>query len=192
MAKYNLQTNESVIMKQDGILHGGVMAGYTDELILTNLHLVLISKGVFGNTKGIQTFPLNQIKVFDGQAQALLDRTGGGNPQLDVYFLNGEESFKFQSKKEVLKWIANINKLVTGNEANANNSSSMAIPGAAYVAETLKGTMDTFKQTFGIKSKNTNETDVKVVIKCNSCGASVSGKKGQTVRCQYCDSQHHL
>lgn len=192
MSKYELQSNESVILKQDRILHGGVMASFTDELILTNINIVLISKGVFGNTKRIQTFPLNQIKIFDGQAQALLGKTGGGYPQLDVYFFNGQESFGFESKREALKWVSNINKLVTGNDVKSNTTSNMAVPGSAYVAETIKGTVDTFKETFGFKSKSNKEMDEKTVTKCKSCGAPISGDKGQIVRCQYCDSDHQL
>ena len=192
MAKYNLQPNESMIMNQDRILHGGLMANFTDELILTNLHLVLVRKGAFGNTKGIQTFPLNQIKVFNRQAQVLLGKTRGGYPQLDVYFLNGQDSFGFESKKEAVKWIANINKLITGNEGEVDTSPNMAIPGAEYIAETLKGTMDTFKGALGIKSKNNNEMSTKAAKKCSSCGASISGTKGQIVRCQYCDADQQL
>jgi len=42
---YNLQPNESIIMKSDSVCHGGGLAGYTDELILTNLNIVLIRIG---------------------------------------------------------------------------------------------------------------------------------------------------
>lgn len=188
MVNYNLQPNESIIMKQDPIIHGGLMANFTDELILTNLQIVLVSKGMFGNLKGIQTFPLNQIKVFNGQAQVLLGKTRGGYPQIDVYLLNGQESFGFKNKREAVKWIANINKLITGNEVKVDASPSMAIPGAEYVAETLKGTVDTFKGALGIKSK----MPTKVAKKCSSCGAPISGTKGQIVRCQYCDADGQL
>lgn len=193
MAKYeyNLQPNESMIMSQDRTLHGGRMATFTDELILTDLHIVLVSKGAFGNTKGIQTFPLNQIKIFNGQAQVLLGKTSGGYPQLDVYFLNGQESFGFESKKEAVKWIANINKLITGNEGEVDTSPSIAIPGVEYVAETLKGTMDTFKGALGIKSKASGMSE-KAAKKCSYCGAPISGVKGQAVRCQYCDADQQL
>lgn len=192
MANYNLQHNESLIMKHDRVIHGGVMANFTDELILTNLNLVLVSKGLFGKVKGILTIPLNQIKIFNNQAQVLLGKTSGGHPQLDVYYTNGQESFGFESKKEALKWIDNINKLITGKEAEINTSRSMAIPGSEYIAETLRGTVDTFKGALGIKPKNNNEVPAMVAKKCNFCGAPVSGTKGQIVRCQYCDSNQQL
>jgi hypothetical protein len=202
MANYNLQPNESIIMKSDRVSHkeGIFSAYYTDELILTNLNIVLISKGAFGNTKNIQTYPVNQIKVFNGQAQAILGKQKTGSPQLEVYFLNGQESFGFESKKEINKWVDNINQLVTGNPIDSKTSESKAIPGTEYIAETLKDTVDTFKEAFGLKTKINNSKNVnsapaeKVAVtqKCTACGASISGYKGQVVYCQYCDTKQQL
>jgi hypothetical protein len=126
--------------------------------------------------------------VFNGQAQVLLGKTRGGYPQIDVYLLNGQVGFGFNKKKEAVKRIASINKLITGNGAEVDTLPSTAIPGAEYIAETLKGTMDTFKSALGIKSKYNNEMPTKVAKKCCSCGASISGIKGQIIRCQYCDA----
>ena len=43
-AKYNLMPNESIILKETGVAHGGVMAIYTDELMLTNLNIVSLRR----------------------------------------------------------------------------------------------------------------------------------------------------
>lgn len=75
MTKYILQTNESLIMKSERVLYGGVLSTYTNELILTNMNIVLIIKGVFGNSKDIRQYPIDQIKIFNGQPQALLTKT---------------------------------------------------------------------------------------------------------------------
>jgi hypothetical protein len=200
MANYNLQPNESIIMKSDRVSHkeGIFSAYYTDELILTNLNIVLISKGAFGNTKNIQTYPVNQIKVFNGQAQAILAKQKNGSSHLEVYFLNGQESFGFENKKEINRWVDNINQLVTGNPVDIQASESKAIPGTEYIAETLKDTVDTFKEAFGLKtktniSKSVNSTPAEKVAKqCTACGASISGHKGQIVNCQYCDTKQQL
>lgn len=53
MSDYSLQPNETILMKTESVKHGGVMALYTDELVLTNLNLILCSKGVFRNKKGV-------------------------------------------------------------------------------------------------------------------------------------------
>ena len=180
-------------MKQDRILRDGFMANFSDELILTNLNLVLISKGVFGNTKNIQTFPVNQIKVFNNQAQVFLSKTSGGYPQIEVYLLNGQENFGFESKKIALNWIAKINQLVTGEDVEIGVSAKTAIPGTEMIAEALGGTVDAFKSALGFKSnKSSMDSPEKVAKKCSNCGAMISGKKGQIVRCSYCGTDQQL
>lgn len=190
--KYNLQPNESMIMSYDRVSHGGSMAGYTDELLLTNLNIVFLDKGMFGKVKNIQVFPLNHIKVFNGQAQVLLGRRNGLYVQIDIYFLNGQESFGFERKKEALKWIANINKLVTGSEGEIDTSTSGELVGVENIAGALKETMDAFKGVFSDKSKSRIEVASRAVAKCTSCGAPISGNKGEVASCQYCDTKHQL
>lgn len=194
MAKLNLLPNESIILKSESVMHGGFMAAYTDELILTNQNIVYVSKGIFGNTKNIKKFPVNQIKMYNDEPQAILGKNRNGMPQLEIYFLNGHECFSFQSmgKKEVVQWINAICKLVTGNEST-NFPSGSAIPGTEYLADKLKGTVETFKNTFGIKSNSIDGvSSEKVTKKCISCSAPLNGNKGQTIHCKYCDTNQVL
>ena len=192
-AEYKLLPNEAMIMKQERVIHGGAMANFTDELILTNQNLVLISKGTFGNVKNIQAFPVNQIKVFNNQAQIMLSKTRGGHPQIEVYLLNGQVNFGFESKKIATIWIEKINQLVTGQDVEINVSTKTAIPGTEMIADALGGTVDAFKGAFGFGSKKSStESDEKVAKKCSSCGATISGKKGQIIRCSYCDDNQQL
>lgn len=197
MAKYNLLPNESIILKSESVMHGGLMAAYTDELILTNQNIVYVSKGMFGNIKNVERFPVNQIKMYNAEPQAILGKQQNGQPQLEIYFLNGHECFAFQSsnKKEVVQWVHAICKLVTGHESNTvSPGSGSAIPGTEYLAETIKGTVDTFKNAFGIKSKATDDgvSSEKVTKKCIACSAPLTGSKGQTVHCKYCDTDQVL
>jgi len=190
MARYNLQPNEVLVHKESSVLHGGLLAAYTDELMLTNLNLILIKKGLLGNSKGALTFPVDQIKVHDGQAQALLGKATNGMPRLEVYFVHGQESFGFQTtgKKSVLQWITKINEVVTGKAAPPA-ASGMAIPGAALVADTLKDTIDVFKGRFGAKAST---PPAPATQKCGACGAPVSGVRGQVVTCEYCGTALQL
>jgi hypothetical protein len=143
--------------------------------------------------KNIQAFPVNQIKVFNNQAQIVMSKTRGGYPQIEVYFSNRQENFGFESKKDAANWIEKINRLVIGEDVEINISAKTAIPGTEMLAEALGGTVDAFKNALGFKSKqSTVESVEKVAKKCNSCGAMVSGKKGQIVRCSYCDADPQL
>ncbi|MGW6175299.1 hypothetical protein ACWF5H_17565 [Arthrobacter sp. NPDC055138] len=189
-AKYNLQPNEVVLLKDERVMHGGFLSAYTDELMLTNLNLVLLRKGMFGNSKGVLTFPVNQIKVHNQQAQAVIGKATNGSDLLEVYFLNGQEKFAFQSggKRKLNEWISKINYAVTGEEVSVQQGSGMALPGAEMVAGVLKDTLGVFKSKLGSKS----EAPVKVAGKCRGCGAPVAGFQGQAVTCEYCGSAQQL
>lgn len=183
MAKLELEANECVILKNDSVLHGGVMANYTDELILTNLNIIYVKKGLFGGTKKILKFPISQIKIYNGQAQALLGKSKNGSPCLELYLSDGEEQFGFEKKSDVLKWIKEINRLLLGEEANAT-AGQFAIPGAEILAETIKDTANVVMGALGIKPK---EPEM-VSVACPSCSAAVSGQKGKTICCSYCNT----
>lgn len=194
MSKYNLQANEKVVMKSDRVLYGGVMSSYTNELLLTNLNIVLISKGIFGNSKGIQIFPINKIKIFENEAQVRLGKQRNGSPQLEIYFLNSQEVFGFEKKREVLSWIDNISKLLVGKPAEFISGERNVIPGTEFVAETLKGTVDAFKGALGIQLEKTNKKTIleNKTQKCISCRAPISGVIGQNVHCKYCDTEQTM
>ncbi len=181
--KLDLAPDEVVILESTGISHGGALAGYTDDLILTNHSLIHLKKGLFGSVKATTRYPLSDIKVFNEQAQAKLGKQQNGSPQLEVFFVNGVETFGFQFKKDVVKFVESINKIITGRDFKIDTG-RLAIPGTELIAKTLKGTFDTAKEAFGIKSKE----DVKIGIKCPSCGGPVDGYKGETKKCPYCSN----
>jgi len=195
MTKYNLQPNESFILNSEHVYSGNT----NGELVLTNLNLVyIISKGIFKTTYIPQIYPINQIKVFKGKAQAILGKDGN----LDIHFINGKESFKFsnnetlfsdkKAEKEAGRWVNAINQLITGQVSEDVMSVNPALVGVEVIAGTLKDTFDTFRGSLGVKSKSSNEIHTKATKKCSSCGAPISGIKGQIVRCQYCDSDQQL
>lgn len=182
MNKVNLQSDECVIRKCNKVRHGGFMASYKDELILTNLNIIYVKKGMFGRIKDVQTLPVNQIKIYEGKAQVLLGKEKNGSPSLEIYFLNEQEVFGFKRKTEVLKWIKSINHLLI-EDANSATTGQFAIPGTELVAETIKDTITSFKSILWNKTK-----DEKVSINCTACGASITGYKGKNVKCNYCDT----
>ena len=185
MPKFSLKRDEYVVMKSEGVRHGGVMAVYTDQLVLTNQNVILISKGILGNTKKIEYFPLASIKNIDDKPQAI-----ASGDKLEVYFVDRYESFELQSKKEVKAWADNVSNLLTGRPDAVRSGQDKAIPGAAYVAETLRDTLDTVKRSLRLKSEN---SDVERVARaCTSCGASISGVAGRVVRCEFCNSDQQL
>jgi len=187
-AIYSLQPNEVVILKEERVMHGGALAVYTDQLILTNLNIVLVKKGLFGNAKGVRIFPVGHVKVYNGQAQAVIGKAANGTAVLEVYFLDGQERFSFQSggKKKLSEWVVRINEVVTGESQQLQPG--MAVPGAELVAGVLKDTIGVFTSRLGSKST----APVKVAGKCTACAAPLAGPQGQTVTCTYCGSTQQL
>ena len=112
---------------------------------------------MFGNTKGVKKYPLNQVKIVNGEAQAIMGKSSNGMPDLQIYFINGQLAFKFQSsdKKEIAKYVNGISKVLTGNISSQSSvANPFAIPGVETIAETLKDTFNVFKESFGIKPED--------------------------------------
>ena len=113
MAKFSLQPDEAMILQEVSVEHGfGIATAYTDELYLTTRNIYCVNKGVFGNTKNIFCYPLNQLKKVNGRPQAIQGKKSNGTPSLEIYLMNGNESFSFKSnnKLTIKKWIKEINK----------------------------------------------------------------------------------
>lgn len=196
MAKYNLQPNEVVLHSSEAAVQRGtkVFALYTGELVLTNIHLIWLNKSHFGKVKEIDYLPLALIKVHNDQAQARLSKNHQGLPQLEVFFENGEEVFKFQTgaKREIENWIDAINRAVTGKDPEIGKAPGRALPGTAAVAETLRDTFSHFKTSFGSGTAAAGERTTRISSRCSGCGASISGISGTVAKCEYCDTESRL
>jgi hypothetical protein len=191
VAGYALQPGEAFVHRQVGVRHGGTWANYTDELILTSQNLVLLKKGAFGKDKGIQVFPLNQIKVFQGHAQAVVSKQQYGIA-LEVYFQNGTEQFGFTSTKEATFWSQKIDEVITGTAAKMISPNSS---GGEKATQLMKDSVGALKDALGYKSKAelaAAAAAVPVAGDCVSCGAPVSGIRTQAIVCSYCDTVNQL
>ncbi|MBQ9062409.1 MAG: hypothetical protein IJ121_06260 [Eubacterium sp.] len=105
-------------------------------------------------------------------------------PTLDVYFQTGMESFLFTWEDEVKEWANCINTMLTGQPARFKTDDWMGE--IEELAESFSGAAEKVREAFGLKSAE------QVSCSCPSCGASLVGMKGETVRCGYCGSYHTL
>lgn len=201
---YNLGLlpNEAILLKETDVAHGGIMAAYTDELIVTNMHLICVKKGILGNTKGIEKFPLKQIKVYNGKPQAMQGKLSNGTPALEVYFVDGKiESFWFQSshKKKIGSFIKAIYSAFGAEsllDDELSGSSADGLIGTFMdVGEEFVGVGKELLGAFGIKAgekRGGQSSLVMVNKKCVSCSAPLSGQQGETIKCKYCDTVQTL
>jgi len=192
--KYTLQSNEAVIMKTENVRRDDGFKNYVYELILTNKNLILVKKGNWrGKVLDVFYFPISSIRSYEGKASIILSKEKF-SPKMEIHFMTGEEAITFEKRKEAEKWVENINNLLSGEEIESGSNDNNIIPGTGLVAETLKGTIDTFKGIFNGESPSAAKTvkKEKTVKKCTSCGASNSGISGRIVRCEYCGSEQLL
>lgn len=194
--KLGLDYDEVVILKETSVAHGGVMAIYTDELILTNKKIICLSKGMFGGTKKTYHYPLDQIKVFNGVPQVQKGKLSNGTPSLDIYLVDGEEHFNFQSKNKqtIATWIEEIQKLfgvspvyASARQRNTSDDDDSVVGAFKEVGEEFKDAGRQIAEAFGFKFKSKKEpgnnasyipTRVNNIptpvindgVKCPSCG----------------------
>ena len=113
---YQLLPHEYMVMNSDHVSFGKNGLS-TDELILTNLHLIYIKKGLWGGKKDQVTIPINQIKIFEGKPQVSVTKTNGVK-RLEIYYNSGQAIFAFNNTKDTDKWARNIIKLISGDTSN--------------------------------------------------------------------------
>lgn len=202
MAKYQLQSNEGVVLQETGICYepNKLSTAYTDELILTNLNLIHVRKGIFMGTKGVRYIPLNQVKVIGGKCQALVGKAQNGYAILQIYTQQGTEEFAFptKAKKNAGIWANEISRLVTGRDSE-NALESQHAPEYDFkdtVVGQLKDAFGEVGAAFGIgfgKSGQQQKSSVeRVSTKCSGCHAPITGVKGKAAVCKYCDTEQVL
>jgi hypothetical protein len=180
MLKFDLKPDEYVVIKSEEVHHGGPISSFTDGLVLTNQNLILVSRGVFGNTKSVERFPLGDVKYIDGRVQAVAtDRA------LEVYFMDRHESFEFRSKREAKDWAKRVGDVIQGNP-DLRPAKDRALPGVEVAAAAVKDTIDALRRPFTMKQPR------QVAKTCKGCGAAIKGAARSVVLCDHCGLERQL
>jgi hypothetical protein len=185
MPDLELNADEYEVMRSEQIRYGGAMANYTSDLVLTNQHILLIRRGVFGGAKKAERFPLRDVKVVQDRPQAI-----ARDDSLEVHFVDRQEVFGFvpRRKKEIKVWATNISNLLVGDEDAVRGVKDKALPGAEYLAEAARDTLDALKRPF----RSAPHRAEKVARSCTSCATLISGRVGRVVQCPSCGSDKKL
>ncbi len=183
MSDYNLAPNESIILQSNDVKHNNKHP----ELILTNRNLVWIESngGIFKTVYTETKLPLSDIKITGGQAQVYVEKEGD-YWVLQVAHKKGVEKFMFytglleslKKKAEVENWMHQISILLTGR--SSDNVADIALVSGVKSA----------LGSFGLNLKG--KQPEAVTGKCIGCMAPLSGMRGRTVRCKYCDTEQSL
>lgn len=198
MENYHLYSDETVLVEIQGALREiNSFKTETGNLVLTNRDIIWATKNFFGKLANFQRFPITDLKVFNGEVQIkavnrhklTFNRETKEYCNAQFFFTNTQMEFgqvEYYQVRDILRYVTPIltHQEYYEPEESLPKKSFAAIPGAQFVARTLKGTVDTFKETFSEgKTVQSQET---VSRFCSQCGASVQGIKGRTVYCQYC------
>lgn len=125
-SKIQLLPGEKILLRGSCVRHG-FWDAYTDELVLTNMAFVHISRGLFGNYKDTVRYP------FDSVSQIVVGEASNGEKQLEVYHPGGQDDFAFQSgNKRVMKvWELAINDQMSDSGSSYDSAYYSDLPDLA-------------------------------------------------------------
>ncbi len=176
----NLHPNEGILLQNDHVWHQKKRA----LIYLTNMNFICVEKntGVFKTTYDVLKYPVSQIKVVDGCAQATVIKENG-EWVLQILLRNGVEKYVFEGeflekikrKQEADMWVEKISQMVTGNSPTQSQDS---------------GTRDGIKSI--LKTVGISKQPEKITVKCIGCMAPISGEKGKIACCKYCDTEQTM
>ncbi len=195
MAGYQFEPDETVVLRaQDVGREGGAKAlsmFKNAELLLTNKNIVYPRKNMFGKIKDYEVHPLSDIRIVDGVVQCRLDSSEFMTHKLEISFTNELVKYVFgglEPKAEVRSWIDQINLLLVGHEANAEQLKATGI-GALADGDNMGDMAGRILGSFNNALNRKRAQGAPVVAhRCPSCNASLEGKRGSTVVCPYCES----
>lgn len=176
--EFKLNPGEEVIKRNNEVGYGSGIVKAHGELILTNQALIFVKKGLLGKTKDVERYALSDIVISNNQAQVKVGKMDNVTHTLDVYFQSGMESFIFTWEDEIKDWANSINTMLTGQPDIYKKEDWLGE--MEHVTEAFTGAVKKVRKVFGIKSTE------QVSCKCPSCGASLTGIEGETIRCPYC------
>ena len=104
-SSFQLLPDECIFLKSTNVCRGS-WGVYTNDLILTNFHIILVERGIIGNVKNVSYFPLNEIAISGGNVQVILVEKN-----IEIYFQNGQkEIFSFGTMSDTLSriWVLAI------------------------------------------------------------------------------------
>ena len=181
----NLGPDEAIVLRMENVAYGEGFPFPSDNnvLILTTRNIVLLKKNLFGQTSDTIKFPLSEIKVVNGVPQVRKGKIDIVTSALEVYFASGMERFQFEWDSDIDEWISHIVSLITGVPVKEKTTDDM-LAEAMALAESIEAPIEKMRDIFGIKSTK------QVSCKCPSCGATLTGIKGETTQCPYCGTYH--
>ena len=155
MSDLKLESREGLLLQSDGVKQVGRKGSIAGQLFLTNLHVIYVSKSFFGKTKGVDKYPIRDIKVVNDQPQVFLTKSpSAGTLRLAIHFRDREEAFEFESfaKRQIEKWISRL-RLVIGGDQDQSFENTGAIGGSEILGGMIRETVDMGRESLDMEKQ---------------------------------------
>lgn len=196
MTDLNLEPGEYAVASLTAVSING--SASTTDLVLTNKNLLIMSKTVFGRTKGVKKHRIDQIPVINGQAQLRIEKFDTYK-QFTIQLKTGEQLQVISAQNEDYAGFGSqINQLLTGTPAIPAEINRTV---AGHMAETLQNAFAALDPRTYFGGKKSSEpsgqqqmaqTPQSTSRQCIGCHVPLSGYTGQVVTCEYCDTEQRL
>lgn len=173
---YSLEDGEVVLMRDEDVTDS---AGKRVTLLLTNKHLIKIVYDFWGNAKDTY-FALSRLRENNGAPNVRVGKGDGGKSRLELYFEQSQQFFSFKGLFAEKKWATAIEKAYKARMKEIAKDEREPINPAKIFAPVL-GKIEQAKETLSQREQRTLST------KCPFCGAISKGRKGEEVKCIYCE-----
>ena len=150
------EPDESLVMRSERVGSSKGLHILKNTLVLTTKNLYFVECGILGTTKEVHRYPLSTLVVNNGVPQAFYRRSIQNLNILDIYFTTGQESFVFQWKQKVKKWVESINELVA----------------SGILSDTAESIPTVYR--FCSRCEASVKGHIGESVKCEYCGAYVS------------------
>lgn len=195
-AELNLPTDETILNNCDNVYLNNKRI---DELILTNINLIVVSsKGFIKKKDIILKYPLSQVKLLNEIPQVSVKNNSEykkwellvqlADENLTLSFEYGFSS-KGKVNKVALKFANEICNQINGTETENVEISSSFIE---KIGEIFDAMINAIKRLFNKKNLEIEAKKENVSIKCPGCGNPLIGYKNQRIKCRYCGTVHIL
>lgn len=186
---YNLDIDEFIISEDNMAQDTNKKILNLVSIILTNKKLIKISKSLFGKVKEYNEYELANIKVINDEPAVYIKREMG-NSYLRILFNDDDLELRMMSSVVGQAWVDNILAIVDGDVQGIEyNVAGAAV--ADQVTDLMSGVGDIFGAFKG-KGYSDEKRPTKITIKCDGCGAKVTGSSGKVIRCEYCGTRVSL
>lgn len=204
VAEYNLKPGELVVMQESSVqLVEGSERQSLEEVVLTNKNLILVmsaQESLFKRTRYLKRCPLGAL-CYERDVPQVFACKLKGDYYLQVAF--GDESitlhFSDNPRRDAERWEKGIRRAASGHPSDVHVGEDLP----PEITNIVDGARDLMSGLLGASSQSPGKTGGKgaktkprasshTTKKCIGCHAPISGRRGASVACPYCDTKQTL